>query len=381
MTRLHQTSGSRKPTGGRPGPGVLPSQQIERLIADGRIRAADPVQGRQVQPASIDLRLGRVAHRLQASFLPGANRTVAEGLGPLSMTTLRLDEPTVLETGCVYLVELAERLALPAGVCGRANPKSTTGRLDVFTRLIADRSGSFEHVPAGYEGPLYAEIMPRTFPVIVRAGLCLSQMRFIEDEAGAAIGDAELAAIDQRTPLAYVDGEPWAAAIDRGIRLSVSLRPGATGGPQAYRGRPNAPIVDMLGRHDPQGYWEATGACPDGRLILNPGDFYVLASRERVRVPADYAAEMVPFDPSVGELRVHYAGFFDPGFGDGPAARGACAVLEVRAHEIPFVIEHGQVVARLEYSRMAERPDRQYGAGIGSSYQHQGLALGKQFHA
>ena len=362
--------------------GVLASQQIQKLMAQGGIAAETEVRRRQVQPASLDLRLGCEAHRLQASFLPGREATVAAKLKDLAMTTIPLDEPTVLEKGCVYLVELQERVQLAEDLRGRANPKSTTGRLDVFTRIITDRCNAFEEVANGYAGPLYAEIMPRTFPVIVQAGTCLSQLRLIRNESRTLLDDEELRELERTTPLVFAGGEPEAAAIDRGIRLSVNLHPESAEGPVAYRGRYNAPIVDMAGTHRAEDYWERIDRCPNDRLILNPGDFYILASREQVRVPPAYAAEMVPFDPSVGELRIHYAGFFDPGFGYGDGRmHGTRAVLEVRAHDTPFIIEHGQVLGRLEYSRMAELPDRQYGRRIGSSYQNQGLALGKQFKA
>ena len=360
--------------------GVLASQQIEELIAEHAIMAAWMVERKQVQPASLDLRLGPTAHRVQASFLPGAECTVADKLAELAMTTIPLDDPTVLEKDCVYLIELQEHVKLPPDVRGRANPKSTTGRLDVFTRIITDRCAAFEQVAEGYAGPLYAEVMPRTFPVMVQAGTSLSQLRFIRNEAETRVSDAELARIERETPLVYAGGRCEAPAIDKGIRLSVNLQRQPGGGPIAYRGRYNTPIVDMAGEHRAEDYWERIDHCDKGRLILNPGDFYILASREQVRIPPAYAAEMVPFDPSVGELRIHYAGFFDPGFGYGDGSiQGTCAVLEVRAHHTPFIIEHGQVLGRLEYSRMAEVPERQYGGRIGSSYQQQGLALGKQF--
>ena len=360
--------------------GVLASQQIEGLIADNAIVSAWMIERRQVQPASLDLRLGRTAHRVQASFLPGTGSTVADKLAELAMTTIPLESPTVLEKDCVYLVELQEHVKLPPDVRGRANPKSTTGRLDVFTRVITDHCAAFEQVAEGYAGPLYAEIMPRTFPVMVQAGTSLSQLRFIRDDAATRVSDAEMAQIQRETPLVYVHDRPEEPVINEGIRLAVSLQPPARGEPIAYRGRYNTPIVDMGGKQRAEDYWERIDHCDKDRLILNPGDFYILASREQVRIPPAYAAEMVPFDPSVGELRIHYAGFFDPGFGYGDGSiRGTCAVLEVRAHHTPFIIEHGQVLGRLEYSRMAEIPERQYGGRIGSSYQQQGLALGKQF--
>ena len=361
--------------------GVLPYQHIRGLIQNRLITAQEPFLDDQVQPASLDLRLGAVAHRLQASFLPGARWKVADKLQALSMARLDLSSPTVLEKGCVYLVPLLESLRLPEGVSARANPKSTTGRLDVFTRLITDNGREFERVPDKYSGPLFAEIVPRTFSVIVQKGARLSQLRFMRGKPLPS--DSQLKSLDEKEKLIYLDEESSARAdIRDGLRLSINLRSEDPEEVVAYRGRKNAPLIDVekVGHYEPEGFWDRITSRRDGRLILNPGDFYILGSLERVRVPPDYAAEMVPFDPSVGEFRIHYAGFFDPGFGYGDSdIRGTQAVLEVRAHEVPFVIEHGQVVSRLVYSRLREVPDRIYGASIGSSYQRQGLALSKQF--
>lgn len=361
--------------------GVLPSQEIEKLINQGRVGATKRIEKKQLQPASLDLRLGQQAYRLRASFLPGTASTVESKLSQLSMGELDLSSPTVLEKGRVYLVKLMEKLRLPEDLEAKANPKSTTGRLDIFTRLITDRRAEFESVKRGYWGPLYAEIMPRTFPVVVHAGLSLSQIRFIRGHAELTAD--ELRALDQREHLIYLDeSNPRAASIrNGGLELSVDLH-GDGAEVVAYRGMEHAPLVDLknVNHYDIDQFWEPLSNRPDGRLILNPGDFYILASRERVRVPPDYAAEMVPFDPSVGEFRIHYAGFFDPGFGYGDQSiKGTRAVLEVRAHETPFIIEHEQVVGRLVYSHVLELPKKIYGKSIGSSYQRQELALSKQF--
>ena len=364
--------------------GVLPSQSIRTLIDDKRIRASEPIDAAQIQPASLDLRLGSRAHRLQASFLPG-NAPVEAKLRHLSLAELDLTSrsPAVLERGVVYLVPLMEELDLREdGLAAKANPKSTTGRLDVFTRLITDGGSEFERVPDDYRGPLYAEIMPRTFPVIVRPGLSLSQIRFIRGRA--ELTDRELRKLDRKEQLIYLDDEKSSvASIRDGVELSVSLRGDGVRDVVAYRGKQNARLVDLsrVGEYEIGEFWEEIRDCPGGRLILNPGDFYILVSCERIRVPPGYAAEMVPFDPSVGEFRIHYAGFFDPGFGYGAEGdiKGTRAVLEVRAHEVPFVIEHGQVVGRLVYSRVLDVPDKIYGKSIGSSYQRQELALSKQF--
>ena len=367
--------------------GVLPAQDIRTLIDEGAISAAEPVEDRQIQPASLDLRLGDRAYRLQASFLPGSPSKVESKLESLSMAELDLSSPTVLERGCVYLVPLMEKLHLPDDIEAKANPKSTTGRLDVFTRLIADYGGEFERVPNRYSGPLYAEVMPRTFPVIVRPGQSLSQIRFIRTHSRLTteLTDPQTKELDKNQHLIYLDEDETssAARVRNGIELSVSLHGNSGREVIAYRGKRNAPLVDLskVDEYNINEFWDAIPACPDNRLILNPGDFYILISRERVRVPPGFAAEMKPFDASVGEFRIHYAGFFDPGFGYGAKGeiKGTRAVLEVRAHEVPFVIEHGQVVGRLVYSHVRDAPDKIYGHSIGSSYQRQELALSKQF--
>ena len=364
-----------------PGRGVLPSQEIQTLVEGGRVHAAIPVEDRQFQPASLDLRLGEEAYRLQASFLPGPRSTVAAKLADLSMARIDLSQPAVFEKHCVYLVPLVEHLRLPASISAKANPKSTTGRLDMFTRLISDYGTEFERVQERYEGPLYVEVVPRTFSVIVKAGLSLSQLRFMRGRPSSS--DKQLKELDGQEGLVYLDDTQQGMAVIRdGLNLSVNLRGECETDVVAYRGRRDAPLVDLrkIGHYDARRFWDLIHACPDDQLILNPGDFYILGSRERVRVPPEYAAEMVPFDPSVGEFRIHYAGFFDPGFGYGDRdITGTRAVMEVRAHEVPFVIEHGQMVGRLDYEQMLDVPKKIYGSAIGSAYQRQGLALSKQF--
>ena len=361
--------------------GVLPYQHIRALVRDERVTAAEPIADDQVQPASLDLRLGRAGWRLQASFLPGRHATVTQKSEALSMADLDLSSPTVLERGCVYLVRLMESVRLPRGFSARANPKSTTGRLDVFTRLLTDYGSEFEQVSDGYSGPLFAEIVPRTFSVIVQEGVRLSQLRFVRGKPPTT--DGLLKRLDEAANLIYLDDNstPAPADIRNGVRLSVNLQGRNPTDVVAYRGRKNPPLIDMrrVDHYDPDAFWDRITSLPDGRLILNPGDFYILGSRQRVVVPPAHAAEMVPFDPSVGEFRTHYAGFFDPGFGYGESDKGTRVVLEVRAHEVPFVVEHGQVVGRVVYDRLLEVPEKVDGAAIGSSYQRQGLALSKQF--
>ncbi len=361
--------------------GILPSQEISNLIARGHIRATPAVHPDHIQPASLDLRLGDMAHRVRASFLPGPNNTVADKIKDLRMARIDLTGAPVLEKDCVYIIPLVEELSLPDNISGRANPKSTTGRLDIFTRLITDYGTEFDSVPAGYKGKLYAEVVSRTFTVAIRAGMRLSQLRFVQGSPRS--GDSTIKGLDQEEPLVYLDeGSPVKAQLQRGLRITVNLEGSEPGEIIAYKAKRYAPAIelDRVGHYATEEFWEVRHQNANKNLILEPGDFYILASRERVRVPPDYAAEMVPFDPSDGEFRIHYAGFFDPGFGYGSSEiKGTRAVLEVRAHEVPFLMEHGQLVGRLNYMHLLSRPEKIYGTNIGSSYQHQALTLSKQF--
>ena len=355
-------------------PGVLPSQAIETMIENGDIALDRPLTEGQVQPASLDLRLGTVAYRVRASFLAGEGRTVSERLSDFEMHRITLTEDgAVLEKGCVYLVPLMESLALPDGITAVANAKSSTGRLDLLTRTITDGGTEFDRIPAGYRGPLYAEICPRSFSVLVRPGMRLNQIRFRDGQS--VLSDDALRALHADSPLVDVD-----AVIDEGLGFSVDLKP-AEGTLVGYRAKPHTGVIDLenIGHYDPQEYWEEVRS-DNGQIILDPGAFYILVSREAVQIPPEYAAEMAPFLAMVGEFRVHYAGFFDPGFGHASAGgAGSRGVLEVRCHEAPFVLEHGQVVGRLVYEKMAELPEQLYGREIASNYQGQGLKLSKHF--
>lgn len=333
--------------------GIYPQQSIKRLIADGGVRATSLIADDQVQPASLDLRLGSKAYRLRASFLPGKGRTVSECLGDSDIVMHEIDmtRGAVLETGCVYLVPLQEQLALPKAVSAAANPKSSTGRLDVFTRVITDNATSFDSVPAGYMGPLYVEIAPRTFSVLAKPGERLVQIRF---RSGAPkILRSETVSID-------LDG----------IKGSDII---------GWRARRHCGLVDLQGRkHAAADYWEPMRK-RGNRIILDPAEFYILASKESVQIPQDEAAEMAPVALEIGEFRAHYAGFFDPGFGLADAGgAGSRAVLEVRGRDVPFMLEHGQPVAKLNFEPMTQAPKNLYGAG-GSHYQAQGLRLSKHF--
>ncbi len=356
--------------------GILPAHVIADLCATGHIKLTRALDADQIQPASLDLRLGAWAWRVRASFLPGPRASVEQRLQDLALHKFPLQDGAVFETGCVYIVPLLESLALPPGLSAAANPKSSTGRLDIFTRVIADHAQAFDTIPEGYAGPLYAEISPRSFSILARTGSRLSQIRFRSGPPLA--GDEVIARLHRDEALISADE----ANIDNGLALSVDLMGGAAGEPVGFRAKRHSGLVDVdlkaaLAVED---YWEPIWQ--KGYLVLDPDQFYILASKEAVRVPPTHAAEMVPFNPLVGEFRVHYAGFFDPGFGHrAGGGEGSRAVLEVRSHEVPFILEDGQIIGRLIYEKLAETPRQIYGQGIGSNYQSQGLKLSKHFRA
>ena len=360
--------------------GILPAQALKSLIDQGTITLDAPLGEKQLQPASLDLRLGTAAFRVRASFLPGPGINVQDRIDALALHKIDLTDGAVLETGCVYIVPLLESLQLPSHIAAATNPKSSTGRLDVFTRVIADGVNAFDQIPDGYKGPLYAEICPQTFPVIVRTGSTLSQIRFRVGQPTET--DEQLRELHARDVLIAGGSE---TDIQNGIALSVDLSQElaeASGGLVGYRAKRNTGLVDV---DAPKScsiseYWEPIHRGASSGLVLDPDQFYILASKEAVHVPPTHAAEMVPFNPLVGEFRVHYAGFMDPGFGHAAAGgAGARVVLEVRSHKVPFVLEDGQIVGRLIYERMTEVPEWLYGADLGSHYQAQGLKLSKHF--
>ncbi|MBK6702672.1 MAG: 2'-deoxycytidine 5'-triphosphate deaminase [Caulobacteraceae bacterium] len=327
--------------------GVLSDSEIKKAIKQGWIAADAAYLDDQIQPASLDLRLGTTAHRLRASFLPGAGAKVADRLdGEMVMHSIDLTKGAVLETGCVYLVQVQETLALPPHMHGAANPKSSTGRVDVFTRLITDGAQSFDYIPMGYSGPMWAEISPCTFSVLVRTGTRLSQVRLRRGPPH---------------PKREID-----------FTMDLSLK-----GPVGFRAKRHSGVIDVdrVGGYDPRDFWEPMDA-RKGRVVLEPGQFYIFASKENVVIPADEAAEMAPIRPELGEFRAHYAGFFDPGFGIAP--NEGRAVLEVRSRDVPFIVEDGQPVGKLVFEPLSGPVDRLYGES-GSNYQGQGLKLSKHF--
>jgi dCTP deaminase len=358
--------------------GILPSQELERQVRVSReIRSLEPIQDDQYQPASLDLRLGSVAYRVRASFLPGKDATVDMKLEDLAMHRMDIGNGAVLERGCVYIVPLLEGLALKKRTSAMGNPKSSTGRLDIFTRLITDYGTEFDRVREGYSGPLYAEVSPRTFSVLVRKGSRLNQIRIRRGNPPSSDGAMRRLQAEHQVVTSISEDD-----IRDGVPVTVDVRGDKPGGIIGYKARSHAGLIDIdkVRHYEVLDYWEPVHAPRRGGLVLDPADFYILGSREAVKVPPMYAAEMVAYDTLVGEFRVHYAGFFDPGFGHADAGgEGSRAVLEVRSFGVPFVIEHGQIVGRLEYEPLTAPPARLYGRGVNSSYQRQGIALSKHF--
>lgn len=363
--------------------GVLASQQIRQLV-NSRGITAEPysIPEQNIQPASLDLRLGDVAYRIRCSFLP-AGLPVRAKLSALMVDEIDIrKDGAVLETNRPYLIPLQEQLSLPRGIRGKANPKSSTGRIDVFTRLIVDHGHKFDEVPDGYSGPLYLEVVPLSFTVRVREALSLNQLRFQSGDTG--IADEDIRHRHEEDPLLYRKGHPvgpQSLTINEGVFLGLDLE--SQQGRVGYRARDYTTLLDMDKTGlDVEAYWEEVYSEDEGRLVLAPERFYLLMSEDAIRIPPGLAGEMTAFDPTSGELRTHYAGFFDPGFGYDPVGglSGSRAALEVRAHDVPFLIEHRQRLCRITFERMAAEPDVLYGVEAGSSYQGQNDVLGKHFN-
>ena len=360
--------------------GILPSQAIRGLIATGEITAQNPIPKQQIQPASIDLRLGVMAYRVRGSFLPGPHSTVRKRLADFTMHEIDVTDGAVLEKGCVYVVPLQENLNLSKDISGLANPKSSTGRLDIFTRVITNYAAEFDRIPPGYKGPLFAEISPLTFSVKIRAGTSLSQLRFRRGSPPPF--EAAMRSLHERTPLITTKGAVKADITKTGVAFTVDLMGDPDTGIVGYKAKRHADVVDLekISHYEVDDFWDPVYSRNSNSLILDVDNFYILASKEAVTIPPDHAAEMCPYDTYVGEFRVHYAGFFDPGFGlDNAGGHGSRAVLEVRSHDVPFVLEDNQRVGRLVYQRLTAVPDQLYGQEIGSNYQKQGLKLSKHF--
>ena len=360
--------------------GVLPCQHIEEMLQKGQVQTDISLKENQIQPASLDVRTGKRAYRLRTSFLPKQGEPIAEALEELSLYDFALtNKGSILEVGCTYLVPVQETLNLPADISGSASPKSTTGRLDIFCRIFTENGTRFDAIPAGYTGTVWLEVTPMSFPILLRNGDTLIQLRFRRGNTkNSTIADIQT----WEEGLLFDANHKPLNTTEHGLGLTLGLEPMAGGSPVAYRAKRNTPVVDLrnIAGHDWAQYWEVIEP-ENGGLILYPNDFYILGSAEKLCVPAHLSAEMVPFDITYGEIRVHYAGFFDPGFGlvEG-TPHGTRGVLEVRNHGAPFRVTHGQQIARMEYEHVLETPTRLYGAGeIKSNYAAQEVKLAKQF--
>ncbi|HVS78470.1 MAG TPA: 2'-deoxycytidine 5'-triphosphate deaminase [Steroidobacteraceae bacterium] len=372
--------------------GILPSQKIREMLSAGEILPVGILREHeiapdQIQPASIDLRLGEHAYPVDASFLPGRGVKVLEKMKELDSSFERfkisLQNGAVLEKGRVYVIPLQESINLRSDVAAFANPKSSTGRLDILTRLIADQATLFDQVEEGYEGQLYIEVAPRSFSVVVRTGTRLNQLRFRrtrgENPKPITVADWKSLLTEGRIADSASMGERTGM-----LPFTIDLKgAGADEALIGWRAKKHTRRIDLDRRdYDPLDFWEPIRFHKESSLILDPDEFYILVTKEAIAVPPEFAAEMLPYDTRAGEFRVHYAGFFDPGFGWDMRTRRAGSsrgVLEVRSHEVPFLLEHGQTVGWLRYERMAERPDMLYGSDTASNYQGQQLKLAKQF--
>ena len=363
--------------------GILPLQWLRKAVEQAVIHSEKyKIPDINFQPASLDLRLGEKAYRLRCSFLPGSQR-VEEKFADYVMGEIDLRDGAILERNRPYLIPLIEELRLPGTIHAKTNPRSSTGRLDIFTRVITDRSHRFDEIRAGYEGKLFLEVVSRSFTIKVRTGLSLNQLRLTVGKSQC--DDQEILDSHEHTPVLFLDGEPVQSrelAVADGLFLSVDLS-GDEKKVVGYRAKKNSQLIDLslLAHYHPDDFWEAIQPERKHRLVVEPEEFYLLLSAEGVSIPPHFAAEMTAYDPTSGELRTHYAGFFDPGFGYNPQGvlKGTRAVMELRAHDVPFMIENLQQVCKVAFDRMLEPPSVLYGTEIGSSYQHQELTLSKHF--
>ncbi|MCA8956797.1 MAG: 2'-deoxycytidine 5'-triphosphate deaminase [Planctomycetes bacterium] len=361
--------------------GILVYQQIRDLVASGCLSSNPAISPAQIQPSSLDLRLATRGYRVRSGFLP-ERCSVSERLEETTLYAFDLTDGAILEKGNCYVIPLLEQIVEPLPYEIRANPKSSTGRLDLFTRVLVDHHGRFEQVPPGYVGPMFLEVVPRSFPVRVRTGLSLCQIRF--STGHAVLTDDELRAEYARRPLLLDDhGAPIPldqARIDNGLCMGVAIqRDLDLRSHIGFVARRYTGVLDMAAdnQHEHHEFFELIHEPVNHRYIVEPEEFYIFASKERIRVPRHLAAEMAPYEIGIAELRTNYAGFFDNGFG---GEHGTRAVLEVRPHDVPFLVEDGQVFFKLRFFKTSEAPQVAYGdAKLESHYQGQGLKLSKHF--
>ena len=369
-------------------PGYLPCQLIEQVHRQGMIRSQETILASQIQPVSMDLRLGPKAYRIQCSFLP-ENEPVETKLKEVSLYDFDITDGGILEKNAIYLIPLMEELSLSSSLCGLANPKSSTGRLDMFTRVIVDGGHRFDEIPLGYKGKLYLEIISRSFPVKIHAGLSLNQLR-LANVSSQSLDKKRLVLKYRNNPILF-DRSGFSIPVDEvkveeGIYVSVDVSGDQPDSIIAYKAKTNSTVIDLSKTkyYKAEEFWEPIYRNKKNWLILEPESFYIMMSKERVCIWPDWLAEMVAYEPNSGELRTHYAGFFDSGFGwngtDDLINQGTRAVMEVRPHDVPFMVEDGQTFCRLKFEKVVERPEKLYGLSLNSNYHSQGLALSKYFN-
>ena len=338
----------------------------------------------QIQMASIDLSLKGPVYGMRASGLPRRGETVRSRIDASAKTgyTFNLTgEDKLLSRRQTYIIPLNEGLKLPPGFAARFSPKSSTGRVDVLARILADGIPHFDSVPAeGYRGPLYLEVTPLSCDILLRSGQSLMQMRLRQGDSLVSAND--LVTLQAEKGIVWgKDGKPIApeklSLAEHGLYMHVDLDRDIVG----FMARD--PILAELSFaksdfYDPYDFWEPITRPKGGSIVLNPGRFYLLATKERVKVPSNICGDIAAYDASTGEFRTHYAGFFDPGFGGSkPEERGTVGVMEVRGREIPFELQDNQPVCRMDFQWLDEVPNRLYGAG--NNYTGEQPSLGKFF--
>ncbi len=358
--------------------GTLPDEGIAALIEAEAIASGSGIDGTQVQPASLDLSLGEAAWWMPGSVLPLPGEPVEALLERFARCRLDLSRPEVFVRGQVYVVRLDERLALPEGLAAYANGKSSIGRIDVQTRVLTDENPRYDKVPPGYRGPLYLEVIPKSFDIRVRAKDRLNQAIFYRDRR--RLGAAALAEVHGRCPLVRAPGEGLAGfRRNSGLLLTLDLEQPVVG----WVAKRSLEPIDLaqVHFHDPSEYFDPIPKPRRGALFLSREAFYIFSTHERVVVPPELAAEMLPYDTSAGEFRAHYAGFFDPGFGWGAAGElgGTPAVLEVRPYEDDLLVRHRQPVCKMAFEQLTAAPRQLYGQGQSHYAEQRGPRLSKYF--
>lgn len=366
--------------------GVLSYQIIKRYVTENKIYSKKKIEDWQIQPNTLDLRLGNIGYRVRTSFL-SVDSAVSKKIGDYVMYEINLAQGAILEKGCVYVIPLMESLNLPNDIYGKTNPKSSVGRLDVFTRVISDANYRYNAISEGYQGKLYVEISPISFTIKVKEGDSINQLRLLKGN-NVRLSDSELKAWYRKMPLLYNEkgkAIPLSKTIfSDGLHMRIDLKYSKKKRVIGFKSKKNSTVIEISKRnyYPIDHFWERLYSDNKSSLILQPEEFYIFASKERVVIPPGLCGEVIPYDPENGEMRVHYAGFFDSGFGHVRSQQGyvgAKAVLEIRPHDVPFLIEDGQIIFRMVFDKNNVRPDHLYGHGIKSSYQCQDLKLSKHF--